>query len=476
MAYTPQALAARLGEPHAEARTITVRDGVAVLPVDGPIFPRSNLFSDISGATSLEILACDLNIALDDPAVTAILLEVDSPGGEVSGVSEFAAMVRAGRERKPIAAYVQDLAASAAYWIAAAASPIVVADTAAVGSIGVVAAVPDPSQRDTSSIEFVSSQSPNKRPDPNSKSGKAYIQAHVDEVADVFVAAVAKYRGITTESVIDNFGQGGLLVGASAVQAGMADQVGSFEQTFSDLVSGKGQVPVTLSIPPAKIPATHPSKPARPARSTAMGFRQRWEQFMSSLDADDESAELSAETPTPPSARPTPQVAVPPSANEAEVIAARQRAAIADQRASASEAELRKLRAERITERATQWADGLLREGRANPSERAACINLHERAATHDANFSHGDSHDSTMVTDLEAAYAARPAHQLTAESLTPALMSVLQGHRETPTQDANREATPDELEKLLKMTAQGQALLSATRGTDTRGHINGRA
>lgn len=454
MAYTPQAIAARAGERREDTRAVTMRDGVAILAIDGPIFPRSNLFSDVSGATSLEVLARDLNIALDDPSVSSILLEVDSPGGEVSGVSEFAAMVHAGRERKPIAAYIQDLGASAAYWIVAAASPIVVADTAAVGSIGVVAAIPDPSQRKSSSIEFVSSQSPSKRLDPTTDTGKAHIQSHVDEVADVFVAAVAKYRETTTEKVLADFGQGGLLVGASAVVAGLADQVGSFEQTLKDLATP----PQVVLSPPVQEPALSPQKPARPARSTVMGFRERWEQFMNGIDA-----EVGADGDDPvPVAAIAPHKFSAPDPRDAELVRMRQER-------DAAKAETLRVRAEAISREATAFADRIVvTEQRAVPAAREAIITGHQQAALDDMNYgtvTFGEGQTTTRVERFEAVLLAGPPHRLTSESKVDALMSVLQGHRDSPEQDANTKADRAELDRLLNMTSTGQTTVSARNG-----------
>lgn len=237
MSGSPAALSARLGRPLDNSHHMTIRDGVAVMPVNGPIMRYAGLFSDISGATSSEILARDLAAALDDPAVTAILLEVDSPGGEVAGTAELASMIRAANERKPVWAYVDSLGASAAYWLSAAAERIVVAPTAILGSIGVVSAMPDPSKTSSKEIEFVSSQSPKKRANVSTEAGRAQVQAVVDALADVFVADVATYRGVSTDTVLSDFGQGDVFVGQAAVAAGLADAVGNFEATVSDLAA-----------------------------------------------------------------------------------------------------------------------------------------------------------------------------------------------------------------------------------------------
>lgn len=235
-----EAVAAKRARRVDQADTMTIREsGVAVIPVVGPIFRYANLFTEISGGTSVSALARDFNGALNDPSIKAILLNVDSPGGEVAGISEFAQMVFDGRGKKRIAAYADGMMASAAYWIASAAGEIIADATAIIGSIGIVAAVPNPEKRSARDVEFVSSQSPRKRPNPNTESGKSQIQAMVDDLATVFVGAVAKHRAVSTATVLEKFGQGDVFVGKKAVAAGLADRLGSFEQLVSDLAAGR---------------------------------------------------------------------------------------------------------------------------------------------------------------------------------------------------------------------------------------------
>ena len=242
-------IAARVHEPDIEAvlakpgqrldRTqgVVMRDDVAVIEISGPIFRYANLFTALSGAVSIEAIAKDFREALDSPRVSRIVLAIDSPGGQTNGVQEFADMVFAARAEKPITAYVNELGASAGYFIAAAASEVVIAPMAAVGSIGVVATARI--DKSTDMIEIVSSQSPAKRPDVASQDGRAQLQAHVDALAEVFVQRVAQYRDVTVATVLSEFGKGGLLVGQAAVEAGMADGLGSLEDVIAGM-TGKG--------------------------------------------------------------------------------------------------------------------------------------------------------------------------------------------------------------------------------------------
>lgn len=235
----PQALQAKLGRALENTRTVTMREGVAVIPVTGPIFRYANLFTEISGATSTGVLARDIQVALDNPYVNAIVLEMNSPGGEATGINELAKQIRAGTKRKRIIAYGDGSVASGCYWLAAACSEIVVDELAALGSIGVVMSYLDTRKRDEKadvvSVDIVSSQSPDKRIDPNTDTGRAKVQAIVDSLADVFVSAVADYRKTTTAKVLSDFGRGGIVIGRDAVKAGMADRTGSLETVIAEL-------------------------------------------------------------------------------------------------------------------------------------------------------------------------------------------------------------------------------------------------
>jgi signal peptide peptidase SppA len=235
----PEAVSMRLGRPLDNTRTVQMRDGVAVIPVTGPVFRYANLFTEVSGATATGVIARDFQAAIENPYVRGIVLEINSPGGEATGINELAEAIYQARGTKPIVAYVEGAGASAAYWLASAAGEIVMDPTAIVGSIGVVMSYTDTRERDERNgarrLEIVSSQSPNKRSDPATEAGRAQVQSIVDAMADVFVGAVARNRGVTAETVIADFGGGGVLVGASAVAAGMADRLGSLETVIAEL-------------------------------------------------------------------------------------------------------------------------------------------------------------------------------------------------------------------------------------------------
>ncbi len=232
----PEALEARLGRPLDNTRAVSIRDGVAVIPITGPIMRYANLFTRISGATSTQELATDLQTALDSPQVRAIVLNIDSPGGEANGINELADMIYASRGKKPIKAYVGGTGASAAYWIASAADEVVIDDTALLGSIGVVLEVAvKKDEAGAKRYTITSSNAPNKRPDVSTEQGRAEIAKTIDALADVFASKVARHLGVAAEQVPAMGDHGGLRVGTQAVEAGLAHRTGSLESLINEL-------------------------------------------------------------------------------------------------------------------------------------------------------------------------------------------------------------------------------------------------
>ena len=232
-----EAVSVKLGRDLDNTYVTEVRDGVAVIPVVGPLFRYANLFTAISGASSYEVLAKDFNSALENPDVHSVVLDIDSPGGEVNGCAEFANMIYESRGTKPIIAYASGDAASGAYWIASACDQIIASEISLLGSIGVVAVYRD--SNDQNVLEIVSSQSPYKRLDPNSDDGKSRLQSRIDDLASVFIDSIAKHRGVDPPIVLKEFGGGDVFVGKNAIRSGLADDVGSLENIIQQQINNQ---------------------------------------------------------------------------------------------------------------------------------------------------------------------------------------------------------------------------------------------
>jgi signal peptide peptidase SppA len=456
---SPEAVAARLGKPLDNTHAVSIRDGVAVIPVAGPIFRHANLFSEISGATTTDAIARDLTTALDNPSVRSILLEIDSPGGEVAGTAELAGMIRAAHERKPVTAYVDDLGASAAYWLASAAGEIVAAPTAVLGSIGVVAVMKDPAKKKSADLEFVSSKSPNKRPDLTTEAGKAQIQATVDALADVFFADVARYRGVPVETVQSDFGQGGVFVGQQAVDAGLADRVGSFEQTLRDLADPPA---------PAK-PAPTPLRPNGPGRKTAMSMRDKFFAWLDGIETSgsaDQEAAIVTDTLTTPPAMPATVAQAQTQAAALPVVDAE--SARKDAENAALRAEVQRLRTAAITQAASVFASEMIRDGRAMPAEQAAIIDAFTQASIDDQHIGAialPDGRTTSRVEIVKRQYQDRQSvRALFSEAVGDDVLMALHNRQATP-KKGDEAPSSDEVTKLIGMTAFGQSVIAGRNG-----------
>jgi len=224
-----EAVLKQRGEPMKNTRTVEKRGNVAVIPLMGVLFPRANMMTELSGATSLQMFGLDFAAAEADPAITDIVIRGDGPGGVTTLVHETARMIN--QSKKPVTFYVEGQAASATYMVAAGAKNIVMDAMAQVGSIGVVSQIN--TQKQDGTLEIVSSNAPDKRPDFSTPEGQAVQQAVVDAMETVFINAVAEFRGITPDKV--KAARGGMLVGQNAIDAGLADRLGSLEGVIQSL-------------------------------------------------------------------------------------------------------------------------------------------------------------------------------------------------------------------------------------------------
>jgi signal peptide peptidase SppA len=214
---------------------------VAVLPLFGTIFPRANMMTDVSGATSAERFGAQFSELVNDPNIDAIVLDVDSPGGQVDGIEELSTQIFDARGQKPIVAVANHTMASAAYWIGTAADEIVVTPSGEVGSIGVFAVHRDISRALEQGGIKISLISQGKHKvegnpyEPLAEEARAAIHERVSEYYDAFVNSIARNRGIEQENVRNGFGEGRVVGARQAVELGMADRVGTLEETIDHL-------------------------------------------------------------------------------------------------------------------------------------------------------------------------------------------------------------------------------------------------
>lgn len=167
-------------------------------------------------------------IAEQSPEIAKIVFDINSPGGTVDGVFQAAEVIATAK--KPTEARVSYLCASAAYWLASQCNSITAtAETAMIGSIGVVVVVYD----DKKALEewgykryyVTSSKSPKKVADVSTEEGRAQIVERLDDTYEVFSKAVAEGRGVSTDEVDEKYGQGAVMIARKALAAGMIDDI-----------------------------------------------------------------------------------------------------------------------------------------------------------------------------------------------------------------------------------------------------------
>lgn len=223
---------------------------VAVLPVFGALYPRANMMAEVSGGTSMQVFNAAFAEAVANPEVKAIVLDIDSPGGAVTGIPETVAHIMAAREDKYIVAVANNMAASAAYWLGSAANEFYVTPSGEVGSIGVLTMHQDFSKQleeagVKSTIIRAGKYKADRNPyEPLSDETKQSIQAAVDEYYNMFISAVAKGRGVPAATVRAGFGEGRMVLAKQAVAENMVDGIATLEEVLAKLGAGNGTVAV----------------------------------------------------------------------------------------------------------------------------------------------------------------------------------------------------------------------------------------
>lgn len=264
------AIEARIGHPLAnEQQAYTVREGgVAVLTVEGVIAPKANMFTQISGGVSAQMLVKQIQSLSADTRVKSVIQAVDSPGGSVFGIPEWAAAIAELAALKPVVTVSDAQIASAAYWGGVAANAVFLTGvTAQAGSIGVYSRM-GLSEAEPGVIEFTRGKY--KRSSINGQAPSpeymAYYEGYLDHMYSVFVDAVAQYRGATSDIVLEHMADGRLFTGQQAIDAGLVDGFSTVDAMVEKLATNpdayarrrKAKV-FALASPPAPGPAPLPS-------------------------------------------------------------------------------------------------------------------------------------------------------------------------------------------------------------------------
>lgn len=231
-----------------------VKNGVAIIGIHGPMMHRVLAMEFPSGGpTTYADIRNAFDMALADDGVQGIVLDIDSPGGEVNGVFDLADHIYQMRSVKPITAVVNEQAYSAGYLLASAAEKIVLPRTGGVGSIGVIATHTEISKWEKETgIAVTHIYAGARKADfsmhqPLSSEAASLLQGMVDENYLLFVETVARNRGISTQAVLDT--EAGLFEGKHAVKAKLADEVSAVDRAIAGARKGKGTKLIAASAP-----------------------------------------------------------------------------------------------------------------------------------------------------------------------------------------------------------------------------------
>jgi signal peptide peptidase SppA len=237
---------------------------VAVLPLYGIINQR--YAGDFSGpqGTSVQQFTQQFRQAINDPNVKAVVIDVDSPGGTVSGVDELATEIYNARKSsgKKITAVSNCLCASAAYWLASQCNEVVVSPTSLTGSIGVYQLHEDDStalENMGVKISLISAgkyKTEGNPYEPLDEEARGAMKGMVDDFYSMFTKAVARGRNASVKAVQNGYGEGRILTAADAVKEGLADRIGTLDDVLQK--HGVKQTAATSAAITPEIAAANP--------------------------------------------------------------------------------------------------------------------------------------------------------------------------------------------------------------------------
>ena len=222
-----------------------ILNGVGILNLEGPIFPKANLMTELSGATSLETFRSDFRGLLTNDSVNSIVINVDSPGGVSDLVMEMAAEIREGRDTKPIFSIANTMAASAAAWIASAATESYITPSGMGGSIGVYLVHVDRTEQEKmlglKKTVIKAGEVKAAGEEPLTEATRSNLQAMVDDCYKDFVESIAEGRNLSVKAVKE-FADGGLITPRKAVDLGLFDGIKTFDSLLGDISQNGGVV------------------------------------------------------------------------------------------------------------------------------------------------------------------------------------------------------------------------------------------
>jgi ClpP class serine protease len=246
----------KIKEYYTPRETYSKNDGYSIVSIYTPMVNKTDADSAYMGLRSYEDIADDISIAIND-SNDIIILDMDSGGGMVSGISQAIEAITEAKKTKKVYAFVSGICASACYWLASQCDKIYMDSTAQVGSIGAMIAgyAFDLESMGIKEFRFVSDVSPNKNPKIGSDKFNDDMQETVNVAGRLFVEAVANGRNVTFEKVVNDFGGGKMFFSQEAISRGMADSVGTIKTLIEEVYMSDKKDTVTAEKPAVDINA-----------------------------------------------------------------------------------------------------------------------------------------------------------------------------------------------------------------------------
>ena len=212
---------------------------VAIIPLHGPMLANASGMQRLSGLADTRQFATAVRAAAVDKAVREIVLDIDSPGGEVASVDVASDAIAYARKRKAVTAVTSGMMASAAYWIAAQADRIVASPNAAIGSISVIYTHVDRTARDEQDgvkVTYLTTGPKKALGNPHEPLGdeaRAEANRLLAGYHDAFIQAIATGRDRDPDWVQANWADGRVEIGTTAKQIGMVDEIGTIHDVLT---------------------------------------------------------------------------------------------------------------------------------------------------------------------------------------------------------------------------------------------------
>lgn len=214
--------------------------GAAIIPIHGTLVNKLGSLHPYSGMTGYDGIRQNFLMAMNDPEVKGIAFDIESPGGECAGCFDLGDLIYSYRGVKPMVSILSEYAYSAAFCLASAADRVYIPRTGGVGSVGTICLHVDMSKAlanaglKVTMIHFGDRKIDGHAEIPLSKEAAERMQADIDDLGEMFIAAVSRNLRLDRERVLST--QAGCFMGAKAVEVGFAHKVLPPDEAFSEFV------------------------------------------------------------------------------------------------------------------------------------------------------------------------------------------------------------------------------------------------